>query len=146
MPARSLPQQVDHIAGERVAPTLVLDGDALCDPSTGAVLQPRRATDPVMIDKAITTAQRVHREGSWAGTTIDERADWLTRIADELDRIGEAVAVAEGFGSCLPISVARVLGGSLGGSFRGAAAQLQTGWESSLVHRPGRPVGLRRLP
>lgn len=141
-----LPEQLDLVDGALRSPALVLDGPSLCDPSTGAVLQPRRATDAGVIEQVIAAAHRVHRSGSWVGLPVAERAAWLTRIADELDTMGEELAVAESFGSGLPITVARMLGGSLGGSFRGAVAQLETGWLRTELPGPVRPVELLRLP
>ena len=75
IPRGQLPEQIDHIDGELRRPTEVLDGASLCDPSTGEVLQPRRATAPAEVERAIAASARVHREGVWADLDVDTRTD-----------------------------------------------------------------------
>jgi betaine-aldehyde dehydrogenase len=150
IPRGLLPEQIDHIDGERRQPTGVLDGASLCDPSTTDLLQPRRATSPGEVDRAIAASARVHRDGVWADLDADTRVGWLERIASELDAMldstGDAVAVAESTGSGVPIAITRMFAGSLAGAFRGAIAQLQTGWTRTELPGPVRPVELLRLP
>jgi phenylacetaldehyde dehydrogenase len=158
-----LPEQLDRIDGELVPPRDVLVGAPLCDPSTGEALQPRRATAPGDVERAIATSHRVHRSGEWADLGVDERAAWLERIAVELDaatggdrdRDGDsdgcvdsrdAVAIAESTGSGVPISVTRLFAGSLAGAFRGAIAQLRAAGVRTELPGPVRPVELLRLP
>ena len=150
IPRGLLPEQIDHIDGELRQPADVLDGASLCDPSTGEVLQPRRATAPAEVERAIAASARVHRDGVWADLDVEARSGWLERIAAELEataeRTGDAVAVAESTGSGVPIAITRMFAGSLAGAFRGAIAQLQTGWTRTELPGPVRPVELLRLP
>lgn len=140
-----LPEQIDRVAGTRVAPSLVR-GQWLHDPSTGERLVPQRESDPQAIEKAIATADAIHRSRSWSRLTPQERALHLENIAKALDRLDDELAVAESLGSGVVISVTRMFAGSLAGSFRGAIAQLMSGWVYTELEGPVQPVRLRRLP
>lgn len=146
VPVGLLPEQVDRIDGELRPPRDVLEGASLCDPSTGEVLQPRRATARGEVDRAIAAADRAHRAGVWADLDVDARSAWLERIACELDAAGDDVAVAESTGSGVPVAVTRMFAGSLAGAFRGAITQLQQGGVRTELPGPVRPVELHRLP
>ncbi len=146
VPIGLLPEQVDRIDGELRRPRDVLDGPGLCDPSTAEVLQPRRATAPDEVERAIAAAARAHRDGVWADLDVDGRSEWLERIAGELDGAGDDVAVAESIGSGVPVAVSRMFAGSLAGAFRGAIAQLRAIGVRTELPGPVRPVELLRLP
>ncbi len=146
VPAGALPEQIDRIDGSAQPPADVLGGAWLCDPSTGEPLQPRRATAPAEVERAIAASARAHRSGAWADLDVDARSEWLERIAVELDTAGDDVAVAESTGSGVPVAVTRMFAGSLAGAFRGAVAQLQAGGTRVELPGPVRPVELHRLP
>ena len=95
VPVGLLPEQVDRIDGELRPPRDVLDGPWLCDPSTGEVLQPRRATARGEVDRAIAAADRAHRAGVWADRDVDAPSARRERLPCELDAAGDHVAVAE---------------------------------------------------
>ncbi|MCB1000931.1 MAG: aldehyde dehydrogenase family protein [Acidimicrobiales bacterium] len=141
-----LPEQVDRIDGELRQPRDVLDGEGLRDPSSGDHVQPRRATAPDEVDRAIAAAARAHRDGVWADLDVASRSEWLERIAGELDGVGDDLAVAESTGSGVPVAVTRMFAGSLAGAFRGAASLLRTAGVRTELPGPVRPVELLRLP
>lgn len=118
----------------------------LCDPSTGEPIAQQAATDLATVERVIATADAINRSGVWSGLSIAERSVFVERIADELDGLGEQIAVAESTGSGVVISVARMFGGSLAGSFRDAVEQLQEGWTHANLSEDGRRVELLRLP
>lgn len=138
-------RQIDRVGGEQVMPRGVLP-EWLRDPSTGEPIAQQAATDLATVERVIATADEINRTGVWSGLSIAERSVFLERIAHELDGLGEQIAVAESTGSGVVISVARMFGGSLAGSFRDAVEQLQEGWTHTNLSQDGRQVELLRLP
>lgn len=137
-------RQIDRVGGEELVPTGVLP-HWLCDPSTGERLVQQAATDLATVDRAITIAEAIDREGTWRDLSIDDRCAYLEAIADRLDGIGDEVGVAESLGSGVPISIARLFGGSLAGNFRDAIGHLRDGWVRTDLSDGDRPVELMRI-
>lgn len=137
-------RQVDRVGGEQLTPSGTLPG-WLCDPSTGEPIAQQAATDLATVERAIAAAAEVDRLGSWRDLGVEDRCAYLERIADRLDGMGEEIGAAEALGSGVPISTARLFGGSLAGSFRDAAGHLRDGWIHSDLGEEGRPVELLRI-
>lgn len=137
-------RQIDRVGGQELVPSGTLPG-WLCNPSTGERIAQQAATDLVTVGRAIAIADEVDRLGTWRETTIDERCAFLERIAVSLDAIGDEVGFAESMGSGVPISIARLFGGSLAGSFRDAAEHLRDGWVATDLGDDDRPVELLRI-
>ncbi|MHB1166475.1 MAG: aldehyde dehydrogenase family protein [Candidatus Nanopelagicales bacterium] len=144
-PRPAFVRQVDRVAGEELAPAHVLAG-WLCNPSSGEPLAQQAATDLAVVERAIATADRIDREGTWRDLPVEERCAHLERVAAALDTRAEEIGVAESTCTGVVISVARLFGGALAGSFRDAAAQLRDGWIRSDLGEDGRPVELLRIP
>ena len=143
-PTASLPPQLDLIAGEWVEPTQVrLDTTGTArwieHASNGAPVQQQRATDAGAVERALASADAVHRSGEWQATPIDERADRLEAMADELERRVPEVATLESATTGAVIGVTSMLGFILHGAFRLAAAQLRDG---VLARRFDGPTGI----
>jgi len=137
--------QLDLIDGVRLAPSQALDID-LTNPSTGEFLTKVAQTDAAEVARAIQAADRIDKSGSWRLLNISERAAALLRVADELDQRGDRIGAAESLGSGVVISIARLFGGSLAGSFRDAVEQMQNGGLVQEVGESDRPVEILRIP
>lgn len=137
-------RQLDRVGGEQLPPPGTLPG-WLCDPSTGEPIAQQAATDLATVERAIAIADEVDRLGTWRDLGVEERCAYLERIADRLDGMGEEIGVAEALGSGVPISVARLFGGSLAGNFRDAAGHLRDGWVHADLGETDRPVELLRI-
>ena len=138
-------RQIDRIGGEEVEPRGTLPG-WICDPSTGERIAQQAATDLTDIDRAIAIAHDIDLLGTWRNLGIDERCAFLERIAVNLEPLSDQVGEAESLGSGVPISIARLFGGSLAGNFRDAIGHLGDGWASTDLSEDGRPVELLRIP
>ena len=143
-PPASLPPQLDLIAGEWVEPAQVrvdTTGAArwIERASDGAGAQQQRATDAAAVERALASADAVHRSGEWQATPVAERADRLEAMADELERRVPEVAVLESATTGAVIGVTTMLGFILHGAFRLAAAQLR---EGVLTRRFDGPTGI----
>ncbi|CAB4993048.1 unannotated protein [freshwater metagenome] len=137
--------QLDLIGGVRSVPGQTLDID-LTDPSTGEFIAKVAQTKPAEVERAIATADRIDKSGSWRLLDISDRAAALLRVADELDKRGDRIGAAESLGSGVVISIARLFGGSLAGSFRGAVEQMRNGGLVEEVGESDRPVEILRIP
>ena len=138
-------RQIDRVGGEELIPGGVLPG-WLCNPSTGERIAQQAATDLAVVRQAIAIATEVDRSGAWRDLSIDQRCDYLEAIAERLERVGEQVGEAESLGSGVPISIARLFGGSLAGNFRDAMDHLRDGWVRTDLSDGDRPVELMRIP
>lgn len=121
-------------------------GIELRNPSTGEVLCEAAQSDPADVAAAISAAARVADTGSWASTSIDERAEFLLAIADALQARATGIGAAEALGSGVPISVAEAFGGATADVFRGAVELMRTEAFVRDVGESGRPVQILRLP
>ena len=137
--------QLDLIDGVRCAPSQTLDIE-LTNPSTGEFIAQVAQTDPAAVDRAIGAADRVDKSGSWRLLSIADRAAALLRVADELDQRGDRIGAAESVGSGVVLSIARLFGGSLAGSFRDAVGQMQSGALVEELGERDRPVEILRIP
>lgn len=137
--------QLDLIDGARCAPRQTLDIE-LANPSTGEFIAKVAQTDPAEVDRAIEAADRIDKAGTWRLLSIDDRAAALLRVADELDQRGDRIGAAESVGSGVVISIARLFGGSLAGSFRDAVEQMRNGVLVQQVGESDRPVEILRIP
>ena len=138
-------RQIDRIGGEEFEPGGTLPG-WICDPSTGERIAQQAATDLADVDRAISVAHDIDLLGTWRNLAIDERCAFLERIAANLEPLSDQVGEAESLGSGVPISIARLFGGSLAGNFRDAIGYLSDGWASTDLSEDGRPVELLRIP
>jgi betaine-aldehyde dehydrogenase len=138
-------RQLDRVGGAATVPSGTLSG-WLCDPSSGVRLARQAATDIATVDRAISIADDVDRQGTWRNLSIDDRCAFLERIADKLEPMADEVGLAESLGSGVPISIARLFGGSLAGNFRDAIGHLRDGWVHTDLSEDGRPVELLRIP
>lgn len=63
------------------------------DPVTGQIAASVHAAGADIVDQAVTAAKRAQR--SWARLPVGERAGWLRRVADEIDRRFDDFVAAE---------------------------------------------------
>ena len=140
---RSLPEQVDFIAGEWI-PASRERGESIEDPNTGEVLQAQMATDDDGVEAAI--AASVEAYADWAGTDPEARAVALESMADELEKLAPECAQVEALGSGAVIGITSMLSFIFHAAFRLAAEQLRAGVTHSTLEGPtGRDVEVIRL-
>lgn len=121
----SLYRHIDLIDGDTAETTECL-GEDLTDANTGTVLAPQRGTDPESVTRAIAAAQRVHDEGGWADLGVSGRRRYLAALATELGDRAELMATADAVSTGVPISVTRLVAGSLAGTMTGAAEVIES--------------------
>lgn len=140
-----LPALQDLVDGRRSAPSVGLSS-WLEDPNTGERVVRQLATDDATLERAVAAAHRVHDEGSWAGLTVQERADWLERLADAIAPHCEEVARRESLTTGAPITQTAMLSFIVHAAFRLVAGQLREGLLSRTFEGPAGDVQVRRLP
>ena len=140
---RSLPEQLDLIAGEWVPPSRER-GESLEDPNTGEELQAQMATDDDGVEAAI--AASVAAYSGWSATSPDDRADALDAVADALAPLAGECARVEALGSGATIGTTGMLSFIFHAAFRLAAEQLRAGVTYSTLEGPtGRDVEIHKL-
>ncbi|GAA2907120.1 aldehyde dehydrogenase family protein [Streptosporangium fragile] len=140
-----LPEQRDLVAGRR-GPATVRTGGWLTDPNTGRRLAPALESGPEQVERALATADALHRERRWATAPVGDRVALLPAIADRLAARSGEIARAESVDSGVPISVTAMFGGGPADVVRGAAEQLSAARLHEELPGAVRPVRLLRLP
>lgn len=143
MTDRSLPDQLDLIAGQWREPTLER-ADSIEDPNTGEVLQRQRGTDPDGVERAITASEEAYPQ--WSSTSAEERAAALEAYADALAPLAPECARLESLGSGATIGTTSMLSFIFHAAFRLAAEQLRSGITETRLEGPtGRDVEVHRI-
>lgn len=103
---------------------------------------------PEDVDRAVTAARQAFDSGSWSGLTPAERADWIDRLADEIeargavtaplvtDEVGQPITVARGMNAIRPVQHLRY--------YAKIARELSEEQERENVDRDGSSLHLRR--
>lgn len=145
MPGYTIPD-LDTWIGNAPEPSDVVGATSVCDPNTNRPMQQSRACSPEQLDRAITVADEVHRQGWWRAGGVAARSDALRRFADRLADCAEDIAVLDAVNTGVPVSVTRMFAASLAGTARQAASiAVEQGDEVPLPAEQG-PVRLRRVP
>src|SRR4051794_2402210 len=110
--------QLELVAGELAPPGAALGGDH-DDPNSGEAIAPRLASTEEAVERALAASFASWEEGHGS---VQERAEMLGRLAGEVDTRAEQIAVAEALDTGVPISVTRMIAGSLGDTMRSVAA------------------------
>lgn len=98
------------------------------------------------VERALDSAERLHREGTWRDVTAPERAATLHTVADALAERVEEIARIDSLTSGVPISTTRVVAGFIPSRFRAAAEDCVAHPRSRTLPAAGREVRLLRLP
>lgn len=142
----ALPELIDLIDGERSTPAVGL-GVWLEDPNTGAPTQEQRATSDDQLARALASAARAHETGVWARMPIEERAQYLTAMAMELDKRKARVAELEAATTGAVISITSMLTVIVTGAWHLAVEQMRLGAEVKRMEgMNGNDVEIHRLP
>jgi phenylacetaldehyde dehydrogenase len=136
-----LPELLDLVDGERLAPSVDL-GRWLEDPNTGEQVQRVLASDDATLDRAVAVAQG----SEWSQVPVEERADWLDRIADAIAPQAEEVARRESLTTGAPITQTGMLSFITHAAFRLVSEQLRAGLLTRTFDGPAGPVEVDRLP
>src|SRR5689334_23109364 len=88
----------EHVDGKWACPEKTLE-PWLCDPNEGKRLVQMRASSLESLERALTTAKRVHRAGVWGDRPAALRAQCLRAIAAELEKRCEAMAQLDSLAS-----------------------------------------------
>jgi acyl-CoA reductase-like NAD-dependent aldehyde dehydrogenase len=107
----NLPDVVELIDGTIEAPTGEL-GDWLTFPDTGERIRHQVSSAAAAVETALAAADRVHRDGTWSGVPVAERAAILTRFSDLLTTKVEEMARADSVDSGVPLTVTREIIGA----------------------------------
>lgn len=89
------------IGGDWVAPRSGATADTY-DPSSGNVIGQYAVADAEDVDRAVQAAKAAHP--AWAALTMDERAQYMARLADEIDEHGALLATADAVNAGLPVA------------------------------------------
>lgn len=141
-----IPLLRDYIENEFVRPNVPLGVD-VCDPHTGAVIQPQLATAPEAVARALAAAHAAHESGVWSRLTLSERADWLDRVADHLLPRVDQIAAVESLNTGIVISLSGMVNHICHLAFRAAANELRRGcWLNPTMDGPHGPVEILHKP
>src|SRR3954452_24851355 len=102
--------QLELVAGELAPPGAALGGDHE-DANSGEAIAPRLASTEEAVERALAASFASWEDGHGS---VQERAEMLGRLAGEVDTRAERIAVAEALDTGVPISVTRMIAGSLG--------------------------------
>ncbi len=145
-PERRSPRpQVDLIAGDWVAPSEELAG-TIDDPNIGEMLQPQLATASGSVDTAISGAETLHGDGTWAAVPLEARAAFLDDIAARLSARVDELAYEDAMATGNAIRVSRQMAAYIGPRVGGARRQLLEVGTANDLSEGGRPVMLLRHP
>ncbi|TIC88038.1 aldehyde dehydrogenase [Nocardioides sp. GY 10113] len=142
----ALPALEQLVDGAWSTPADTLDL-VLEDPYLGTQVGTAVASGADAVEAALAAADRVHRAGSWSGTTPERRAEILdavgVRLAEELPRL----AALEAFATGVPIAQTGIVAVIVPGAFHLAAQMLRDGvLASTVTGEHGNPVEVHRLP
>jgi phenylacetaldehyde dehydrogenase len=126
---------MDLIDGQLTPPTLEM-GVWLENPNTGERLQQQLATSSENVEKALAAAWRVHNEGTWANLSLEERAAYMARFSQELDKRKEDIARYESLTTGAVIGVTSMLNIITTGAWMLAIQQMQSGWDKQTLPGP----------
>ncbi|MGJ8669322.1 MAG: aldehyde dehydrogenase family protein [Oceanococcus sp.] len=110
----------NYIAGEWKEPALNL-AEQVRDANTNEVLFSQRASSPEQIEQAIALAAATHSNNVWLEKSNAERAADLNRVADELEKRGEDIGVADAQATGVIIALTSKFVVLCAGAFRQAA-------------------------
>lgn len=137
-------EQRSYIAGEWLQ--LRDAGRYLADPNTGERRQPTRTTEERDVERALASAQSLHKSGQLEDTPLKKRLELLAEVATRLDASIEEIALQDSINTGVPLSTTRIIAGALGDRVRGAIAEAEELGESESLSGDDRPVLLLRKP
>jgi phenylacetaldehyde dehydrogenase len=120
----------EYVDGRWSEPATPLD-TWISDPNEGTRLRPMRASGPSSLERALASAARVHRAGTWADRTPIERARCLRTIAALLETRASKMARLDALASGVVLSLTQKFAFIASRAFVAAADQ---------VERSGGPV------
>jgi betaine-aldehyde dehydrogenase len=139
-----LPRQRDLVNGDWVDPPL--DGVELVHPDTGEAFAHSARSSVATIDSAIAAAARDHATGEWAGRSVDDRVALLLDLANRLEALQDAFALADTIDSGVPIAVTAMFAAALPDVVRGAAAHARAAARERLLPSPGGDAHVLAVP
>lgn len=116
------------------------------DANDGKPLFPQLASSPEQIERAIALAAATHADNHWWAKDSAVRAADLDRVADELLKRAEAIAVADSQATGVVISLTRKFVQVCAGAFRQAALLLREPPLRESRDGPFGPLAIERLP
>src|SRR5689334_4304807 len=81
----------EHVDGRWATPSITLE-TWLSDANEGTHLVPMRASSAESVERALATADKLHRSGAWADRSPESRARCLRSIGSELEPRSETMA------------------------------------------------------
>ncbi|MDD0857802.1 aldehyde dehydrogenase family protein [Arthrobacter alpinus] len=99
-------------------PALGTERSNVTDPATGQVWGSVPNGNPLDLDRAATAARRAFDAGVWPRLTPSERAGYLMRIADEVERRAEELALTNTRENGSPLAESRGAAANAAGIFR----------------------------
>ncbi len=141
----ALPEALDRIDGERVAPTEAL-GAWICNANDGTRLVEQRASSDRALERALACADRAHASGVWSEASPLDRAAVLERVASQLEARLPDIALADAATTGVVVSLTRKIAAIAPHAFRGAAALLRAGDLARELAAPSGTVDVWREP
>lgn len=108
---------------------------AVHDPATGEVLQVVTQATAADVDTAVALGAAAAAAPAWRDLLAHERARYLHRIADAIDRNAERLALLQSYNTGKTLGETRALVASAAGTFRYFAAVLETTDEDLTAQR-----------
>lgn len=141
----AIPDQLTRVDGSRQRSHGLAVG-SLHDANTGRWLADSASSSVVQVEAALSTAARVHAEGSWWRAGVAGRAEVFRRWADELDARAEAIGKLDAVQTGVPIGVTAAFAGSLGDTVRTALKHAEALGDSEEVESEQGGVRLHHVP
>ncbi len=135
----------NYIDGRWQAPERELDR-AVCDANDGRRLFTQRASSAAQIETAVALAAAMHEDNAWLRSSAEQRAADMERIADEILKRGDAIALADAQTTGVIISLTTRFVQLCAGAFRQGAELLRNPPTRTQREGPFGPLAIERLP
>lgn len=116
----------------------------LHDPNTGVYRQPKLATRPADVERALRAARALYDTQQLEEPGLRARTELILAVADELERRQEEIALQDSINTGAPLTTTRIIASTLGDRARGAVREAAELGESTELGEAGRRVVLLR--
>ncbi len=131
---------IDYIDGQTLTPMVRLQA-SISNPNTHEPLQQQRATDAAVLERALEAAAWAYEAEDWRGLNPAHRAQLLEKIASDVEKRLEDMALVESLTTGVVIRQTRMMMNVIPLIFRHVARQLQT--NTRPLSLPGQSIARR---
>lgn len=136
---------LNYIDGQWQTPEQALAA-SVCDANTAQTLFQQLASSDQQIEIAVALAVQTHADKTWLKLSAQQRADLLERVAQEIEKRGADIAVADAQSTGVVISLTQKFVLLCAGAFRQAVELVLNPPQPEQKDGPHGPLQIERLP